>query len=48
MTSSTFERRLDQLMQQLYTHPYKEELLTLMDEQLAADTIVLEQERFPA
>ena len=47
MTSSTFERRLDQLMQQLHTHPYKEELIKLMDEQLSADTVVLKQEHLP-
>lgn len=41
MTSKTFERRLQQLIEEVSNHPYKEEVLRLAQEQLLDDTLVL-------
>ena len=41
MTSKTFERRLQQLIEEVSNHPYKEEVLKLAQEQLLDDTLVL-------
>ncbi len=41
MTSKTFERRLQQLIEEIMQHPHKDELLRLAEEQLADDTLVL-------
>jgi hypothetical protein len=41
MTSKTFERRLQQLIEEIMQHPHKDELLQLAQEQLADDTLVL-------
>lgn len=37
MTTKTFERRLQQLIDEVSNHPYKEELMMLAYEQLADD-----------
>jgi len=37
MTTKTFERRLQQLIDEVCNHPYKEELIVLAYEQLADD-----------
>lgn len=41
MTSKTFERRLQQLIEEIMQHPHKDELLQLAQEQLADDMLVL-------
>jgi len=41
MTEETFNRRLDQLINDVMQHPHKNELLKLAQEQLADDTVVL-------
>jgi hypothetical protein len=41
MTERTFSRRLQQLIQQVKTHPNREEILRLAQEQLLDDTFVL-------
>ena len=41
MSEETFTRRLDELIQQLTTHPNREEILRLAHEQLVDDTFVL-------
>ena len=43
MTEQTFNRRLDQLIYEVHTHPLREELLRLVDEQMKdseSETIV--------
>jgi hypothetical protein len=44
MTEQTFNRRLDQLIQEVMQHPYKDELLKLAQEQLRDDTFVLDRD----
>ena len=44
MSSSTYERRLHQLIHSIMHHPHKGELTALMQEQLADDTFVLATE----
>jgi hypothetical protein len=41
MTSKTFERRLQQLIEELSKHPYRDEVLQLAADQLQDDTLVL-------
>ena len=41
MTERTFNRRLQQLTEQIMQHPHKEELLQLAEQQLLDDTFVL-------
>lgn len=40
MTDYTFSRRLRQLIEQLESHPNREEILRLATEQLVEDTLV--------
>ena len=44
MTEQTFNRRLDQLIQDVMQHPHKDELLKLAQEQLRDDTFVLDRD----
>lgn len=44
MTEQTFNRRLDQLIQDVMQHPYRDELLKLAQEQLRDDTFVLDRD----
>lgn len=41
MSDYTFSRRLQQLIKQLESHPDREEILRLAQEQLVDDTVVL-------
>jgi hypothetical protein len=41
MTEATFNFRLDTLIEEINMHPYREELLQLMVQQIAADTVVV-------
>jgi len=41
MSNTTYERRLQQLIEELMQHPHRHELAALMQEQLADDTFVL-------
>jgi hypothetical protein len=41
MTSKTFERRLQQLIEEIMQHPHREELLQIAADQLEDDTVVL-------
>ena len=41
MKEQTFNRRLNQLMLQIYNHSHRDELLRLMAEQVAEDTLLL-------
>ena len=41
MTEATYNRLLQQLIKEISEHPYREELLQLMQEQSADDTFVL-------
>ena len=41
MTDTTFNRRLEQLKEQLMHHPHREEILKLAHDQLEDDTFVL-------
>lgn len=43
MTSKTFERRLQQLIDAVRNHPYKEELLSLVHDQLIDDDVVISE-----
>jgi hypothetical protein len=46
MNEQTNNRRLDQLLRQVNTHPFREELLNIMSQQLVDDTNVVQQEMF--
>ena len=46
MNEQTNNRRLDQLLHQVNTHPFREELLNIMSQQLVDDTNVVQQEMF--
>lgn len=46
MNEQTNNRRLDQLVNQVTTHPFRDELLNIMSQQLADDTNKVEQELF--
>lgn len=41
MTQKTFERRLQQLIDAVCNHPHKEELLSLVYDQLTDDDVVI-------
>ena len=41
MTEATFNRRLQQLVNELTDHPYREEIMKLAESQLVDDTVVL-------
>ena len=40
MNAHNFTRRLEQLVTELNNHPYKDELLRIMTEQVATDTFI--------
>lgn len=40
MNAQTFDRRFNQLVTLVNIHPYREELITLMHEQVADDTFL--------
>ena len=46
MNEQTNNRRLDQLLRQVNTHPFRDELLNIMSQQLVDDTNVIRQEKF--
>ena len=41
MSNTTFERRLDQLIEEVENHNHRDELLELMQEQLEDDDLAL-------
>jgi hypothetical protein len=41
MTEATYNRLLQQLIKEISEHPYRDELLQLMQDQNADDTVVL-------
>ena len=46
MNEKTNNKRLDQLLHQVNTHPFRDELLNIMSQQLVDDTNVIEREVF--
>ena len=44
MSEQTFSRRLYKLVTEVYNHPYKKELLNIMQQQLVDDTVIVDTE----
>ena len=44
MNTRTFQKRLQTLSNEIYHHPYADELLNIMSQQLSDDTSVIEPE----
>ena len=42
MTKRTLNRRVTQLVTELNSHPYKEELLNIMQQQILEDTVIVD------
>lgn len=42
MTKKTLNRRVTQLVTELNNHPYKEELLNIMQQQMLEDTVIVD------
>ena len=44
MSEHTFNRRLYKLVTEVNNHPYKKELLNIMQQQLVDDTVIVDTE----
>jgi DNA-binding transcriptional regulator YbjK len=47
MTAATLNRRIEQLLQEVASHPHRRELVHLMRQQLRSDRQVVKQELLP-